>query len=138
MTRIKTPTIEQVIKKMRNSVNDPKFRTISAQQKALTGDSPAQGPIWVSRLELPPPPESDVVHSLLQAIEELGVGDESFAIPKLVPVRGEWVGYRRSVDEEATDEKATELRIPEDQKYEALISEMRTTTTLLFVHGGAF
>ena len=133
MTSRKTPTIEQVVKKMRDSVEQPKFRTISAQQKALTGDSPAQGPIWVSRLELPPPPETDVVQSLLRAVKDLGVGDESFAIPTLAPVRGEWVGCRRNVDI-----KAAEPGIPEHKKYEAMMSEVQTTTTLLFVHGGGF
>ena len=133
MTSPKTPTIEQVVKKMRDSVDDPKFRTISAQQKALTGDSPAQGPIWVSRLELPAPPEADVVQYLVQATKELGIGGESYVIPKLEPVHGEWVGHRRSADR-----RGTEPRIPEHKKYEALMSEVQTTATLLFVHGGAF
>ena len=121
MTPTNTPTIEHVVMEMRDGVDDPKFRTISAQQKALIEDNPAHGPIWFSRLELPALPKADVVQSLLQAAKELGIGGESLIIPKLAPVRGEWVGHRRSVDR-----KATEPRIPEHRKYHVRISPSTT------------
>ncbi len=133
MASRKDPMTEQVLKKMRDSVDDPKFATISAQQKALSGDTTARGPVWVSRVRFPPPTESDILQCLLRAIKDLGVGDETFAIPNLAPVKGEWVGHRRNVDNKTAEPKNTE-----SEKFGALMREVQTTTTMLFVHGGAF
>lgn len=124
---------EQVLRKMRDSVDNPKFRTISAQQRALSGDSAARGPIWVSRVTFPCPAEPDALQVLLKAIQDLGSGDESFTTPILAPVRGEWVGHRQNVTN-----NTAEPEVSESEKFTALMSEVQSTTTMLFVHGGAY
>ena len=124
---------QQAIQWMKNRVNNTQFETISAQQKALSQDAKARGPVWVSRVSLPPPPEHDVSQVLMQAMEVLGAGDEKFEAPSLAPFRGEWVGYRRHVDGESV-----EPDIREEEKYAALMAEVSSTTTVLFVHGGNF
>ena len=124
---------QQAIQLMRNRVNNTALETISAQQKALSQDTKARGSVWVSRVRFPPPPEHDVSQVLIQAIKGLGTGDEKFTAPGLEPVRGEWVGHRKHVDR-----KSVEPDIREEEKYTALMAEVSTTTTVLFVHGGNF
>ena len=124
---------QQAIQMMRSRVNNTAFETISAQQKALSQDAKARGSVWVSRVSFPPPPEHDVSQVLIRAIEGLGTGDERFTAPSLAPVRGEWVGHRKHVDR-----KSVEPDIREEEKYAALMAEVSSTTTVLFVHGGNF
>ena len=124
---------QQAIQFMKNRVNNTASETISAQQKALSQDAGARGPVWVSRVSFPPPPEHDVSQILIRALEGLGAGDERFTAPSLAPVRGEWVGHRKHVDR-----KSVEPDIREEEKYAALMAEVSSTTTVLFVHGGNF
>ena len=133
MAPTKDVKTQQAIQIMRNRVNNTASETISAQQKALSQDTKVRGPVLVSRVQFPPPPEHDVTQVLIQAIEGLGAGDERFTAPSLAPVRGEWVGHRKHVDG-----KSVEPDVREEDKYAALMAEVSTTTTVLFVHGGNF
>lgn len=105
---------------------------VSKQQEASTRDPGVKGPMWVSKVELPKP-EIEVQDALIQVIEALKEGGETYDVPGLADVGAEWTGYRADADE-----KSTLPDISEEEKYEKLMEEVEEDATILYFHGGAF
>jgi hypothetical protein len=95
-------------------------------------DPGVKGPMWVSRVTLPQP-EIDVRDAVLRAIEDLKTGDETYDIPDVAAVEGEWTGYRAGVGK-----NTAEPDLAEDEKYQKLRAESPSDMTVLYFHGGAY
>lgn len=95
-------------------------------------DPGVKGPMWVSKVTLPQP-EIDVRDAVLRAIEDLKSGDETYDIPELTAVEGEWTGYRAGVGKHTA-----EPDISEEEKYQKLREESPSDMTVLYFHGGAY
>lgn len=109
--------------------------SVTRAQSFLMKAPPVSGPIWVSRVTIPTPPEDNLRQLLFTVIDQLKESnDESYAKPKTLPVTAEWNGFRNGVS----------LREPEPsdmgeaEKYKNLISQVESDVTVLYIHGGAF
>lgn len=106
-------------------------------------DPEVKGRIWVSRVMLPRPGESDVWEKLGLAIEELregkeevnGIGEreKGFTVPELRDVEAEWSGHRAGATK-----ASVELKCSEEEKYKEMMKEVESPTTVLYFHGGAY
>lgn len=103
-------------KSQRNSIRDPGVK----------------GPMWVSKVTLPQP-DIDVRDAVLRAIEDLKTGDQIYDVPAVVPVEGEWTGYRAGVGK-----KTPMPDLSEEEKYYRLREESPSDMTVLYFHGGAY
>ena len=93
-----------------------------------------KGPMWVARSTLPAPEDVEGPReALIRAIRELGDGAETYTLPDITDVEGEWTGYRSGVDK-----NTPELEIPEQEKYSKLMTEATSKVTILYFHGGAY
>ena len=133
-----SPNILAELERFRKDVEfrifDPQNRlSISKRQEGSAVDPEAKGPIWVSRVSLPPPEEDDAGQALFHTIDSLCTENETYSKPAVAPVLGEWVGQRRNVDS-----RAPEPCISEKEKYSGLMKDVSSEITLLYVHGGAF
>ena len=109
------------------------WQSLSKRQESSALDPEAKGPIWVSRVTLPPPQEDDVRQALFKIIDILSANSEIYTKPTSVPVEGEWIGYRHNVDAQAP-----ELSLTEREKYTGLMRDVSSAVTMLYVHGGGF
>lgn len=110
---------------------------ISRTQAAMLHDPGIKGRIWISKVTLPVPSEDDVRQKLFQVIEEMkDPGDSQhaggFIEPELLPVEGEWTGYRAFCPK-----NAPRLRISEAQQYAEMMKEVTSPVTIIHIHGGA-
>ncbi|KAM4063132.1 alpha/beta hydrolase fold domain-containing protein [Hirsutella rhossiliensis] len=116
-------------------------QSISALQRSSRRDPGVRGRIWVSTYASPPPPEDGAREALaaalgsLRAAGEDGSGsDPSFRMPDYALVEAEWTGYRAGAEPDSPPPGVSERA-----KYEALTGECRhPTTTVLYLHGGAY
>ena len=127
--------LEEVTKALKVRFFSPENRVpLSNWQESSTLDPEAKGPIWVSRVTLPPPQEDDVRQAFFQTIDRLSANSETtYTKPAAVPVDGEWVGHRRNVDAQAPEPNLTER-----EKYDGLMRDVSSAVTMLYVHGGGF
>ncbi|POS87887.1 hypothetical protein EPUL_000410 [Erysiphe pulchra] len=110
-----------------NSVTNTQSRTLK--------DPGIKGNVWISKVKLPSPPEDSIRQVLFNTIEKLKKPEEAiggYTEPELLPVEGEWTGYRANASA-----KAPELKISEEKKYEEMMREVTSKITILYIHGGA-
>lgn len=107
--------------------------TISEQQAMLSRDPGIKSKIWVAKATLAAPPEDDVREQLFAAIKALGNGREQYMPPPLQDVTGEWVGVRAGVSDSEKEPKG----MSEKEKYECIAKEAKSSTTILYTHGGS-
>ena len=132
------PDIHSRLEAIRKALNirifhPQNWQSLSKRQESSALDPQAKGPIWVSRVTLPPPQEDDVRQALFKTIDILSTNSEIYTKPTSAPVKGEWVGHRRNVDGQAP-----EPALSEREKYTGLMSDVSSTVTILYVHGGGF
>jgi len=108
-------------------------RSISAQQKGSTGDSPVKGPMWISRVKAEAPPEDDMRQAVFSAIDSMKVGGETYTKPEYKSIEAEWTGYRSNVSKDAP-----EPSLSEQEKFKKLMADTKSNVTILFFHGGAY
>ena len=126
--------LELIRKDLEFRIFDPKNRlSVSKRQESSAADPAAKGPLWVSRVSLPPSDEDDVRQALFSTIDSLCTENETYSKPVVAPVLGEWVGHRCNVDSQAP-----EPCISEKEKYIGLMKDVSSDVTMLYVHGGAF
>ncbi len=126
--------LEKARKALNFRIFDPQnWQSISKRQESSAVDPEAKGPVWVSRVTLPPPEEDDVRQALFETIDWLTTESEIYTKPASVPVEGEWVGHRRNVGAQAPEPTITER-----EKYDGLMGDISSNVTMLYVHGGAF
>ena len=108
--------------------------TIGQAQRFGLKDTGVKGKMWISKLTLSKPEDSEGPReALVRAIEELGDGQETYKLPEIADVEGEWTGYRGGVDK-----SEPQLDISEKEKYDHLMSEVKSNVTILYFHGGAY
>lgn len=121
---------------LRSFITDSPPEPISKVQHMSIKDPGIKGRLWVSKTVMPKPEEDDIRQSLFQAIEALkepGDAPGGFTQPDLLPVEAEWIGYRAGATKNSTD-----LRIGDAEKYTELMKEVKSPTTILYFHGGAY
>lgn len=125
---------QQIIDATRAKLFSPKrsFIPISAQQKVGTADPPSKGPVWVSRVTVPTQHYNGLREAVYDAIAALGTGQEQFDDCKAADVRAEWVGSRKGAAKDAQEPK-----ISDKEKFEGLMKDVKSDTTIFYVHGGA-
>lgn len=104
---------------------------IGRTQRILNRDLEVKGPVWISKLALPAPEESDVRDAVARCIRELGDGEETYALPDIKPVEGEWTGYRSGVTPKEPRPQGSETEM-----YTRMMAEVKSDITTLFFHGG--
>ena len=93
-----------------------------------------KGRIWIAKLTLLAPEDTEGPReALVRAIRELGDGQETYSLPEVTNVEGEWTGYRSGVDK-----NTPEPEISEKLKYARMMSEVKSKVTILYFHGGAY
>lgn len=123
---------ELITKLIRNLMSSPKPSPISKQQHLTTQDPGIKGRLWISKVTIPPP-ERDVLQSLLQVIDALTTGQEVYTVPSVAPVTAEWTGFRSSASHHQPRPDLTER-----QHYDRLMAETTSPVTVLYFHGGAY
>jgi hypothetical protein len=104
----------------------------SEMQRRSMKDPGIKGRMWVANVTMPKP-ESDILDALLEVIDHLKEGDETFETPEVLEVTAEWTGYRKGVSK-----KAPQPQISEQEKYAKMMEEVEEDLTVLYFHGGAY
>ncbi|RKU48693.1 hypothetical protein DL546_009534 [Coniochaeta pulveracea] len=125
---------EVIVSVLRSFLTPSKPMSITATQTLLNRDPGVKGRIWVSTYVASAEPS--IRDAMIRAIEGLHKGpplqDEIKRFPVSVPIEAEWTGYRAAATEES--------RLPaisEKEKYDEMMKEVTTPTTVLYFHGGA-
>ena len=107
--------------------------SISEQQHNSTKDPGIKGPLWVSKVTLEPPTETDALDALTGAVDALKPSpDAKYDVPEVLPVEAEWTGYRAHAKSNAPRPQQSEA-----EHYAALINEVTSDVVVLYLHGGA-
>ena len=110
------------------------MRPIHEQQAVALHDPEAEGPIWVSRVSVPAPPEDDARQALFRAIDRLVENEMvAYARPRACTVHSQWTASRSVVGS-----KEPEPSLSEDAKYRALMGTELYDLTIFYVHAGGF
>lgn len=112
--------------------------TLPQAQRRTIIRVPVRGRVWISRYTCPVPPEAASVQACVEkAIESQAAGHhDTFPVvqmPDVVPVEGEWTGYRAEAQPSEPLPK-----VSEEEKYARMMRGTRSPeTTILYFHGGA-
>lgn len=108
--------------------------TLGQAQRFGLKDPGIKGKMWIAKVTLQRPEDAEGPReALVRAIKELGDGHETYALPEMKDVEGEWTGHRAGVDK-----NAPQLEILEKDKYNHMMSEVKSNVTILYFHGGAY
>lgn len=107
--------------------------SITKVQGLTTKDPGVKGKVWASKLKLAAAEEDDVRQLMLKAIDDMGTGEEQWTKPETQPLEAEWNGYRAG----ARDDELEPAGMSEQEKYDAMMKETTSKTTVLYFHGGA-
>ncbi|KAK1782214.1 alpha/beta hydrolase fold-domain-containing protein [Copromyces sp. CBS 386.78] len=131
---------ELTIAMLRSFMDVPKPKSITSTQRMLLKAPPISGTIWVSKYSLPIPTEEDaraIRETLTKVIDGLQDRDQPktarIQLPEVLPVEAEWTAHRPGVPKDA---KLPD--IPEREKYDEMMKDVKTPTTVLYFHGGAY
>jgi acetyl esterase/lipase len=126
---------EVVVSVLRSFLTPSKPMSITTTQKLLNRDPGIKGRLWVSTYVASAAP--CIRDAVIRTVEGLQEGpsleDEIQRFPESVPIEAEWTGYRAAATEES--------RLPaisEKEKYDKMMKEVTTPTTVLYFHGGAY
>lgn len=133
---------ELTVAVIRSFLTPSKPMSISATQKVLNRDPGIKGRIWVAKYTAPVPPEPSIRDCVIRAVESMRAPNNDGTLlaplkdirwPDLVPVEAEWTGYRAGATPQS--------RLPpisEAEKYVEMMKEVKSQTTVLYFHGGAY
>ncbi|KAH7045333.1 acetyl-hydrolase [Macrophomina phaseolina] len=121
---------ELTIEILRSELGKPNPASISEQQRNTNKIPEVKGPMWVSKVTIQAPPEDDVRQRLLQAIDDMKTGGETYTIPPLLPVEGEWHGHRTNAFKDTPEISG----LSEEEKYKRLVAETTSDAVVLFFH----
>ena len=107
--------------------------SITRVQNLTTKDPGVKGKVWASKVKLEVVEEDDVRQLMFKAIEDMGTGEEQWTKPENQPLEAEWNGYRAG----AKDDEPEPAGMSEKEKYDAMMKETTSKTTVLYFHGGA-
>ena len=88
------PDIHDRIEAIRKALNirifhPQNWQSLSKRQESSALDPEAKGPVWVSRVTLPPPQEDDVRQALSKTIDILSANSKFYTKPTSAPVHEE-------------------------------------------------
>jgi acetyl esterase/lipase len=115
--------------------NSPPSSVTKVQRPTLK-DPGVKGKVWVSKVKLPACEEDDVRQLMFSAIRAMGTGDEQWTEPLTQPLEGEWNGYRAAAGDNEPEPPSISS-LSEQEKYDAMLKETTSKTTILYFHGGA-
>ena len=120
---------------MRAYLCNPRPISVTAAQKFVIPDGPIKGRIWISNYVCPAPADSGIQNAVASAIQGLREDKQemSLPMPEMAPVEAEWTGFRAGVSPEAVLPELTPKEL-----YNEMMKEVTSTTTVLYLHGGAF
>ncbi|KAI0133631.1 Alpha/Beta hydrolase protein [Xylariales sp. AK1849] len=122
---------------LRSLLGQSRPEPISKTQALTLKDPGIKGRIWVSAVASQVPPETSICDALLSAIDSMKKewvpGDGKCRIPEIVSVEAEWTGYRAAATPDSRPPQITE-----DEKYHEMMKEVKSSTTVLYFHGGAY
>ena len=95
-------------------------------------DPGVRGSMWVAKTVIPVP-EASVRDALVHAIQELGNGQETYTLPDIRPVTGEWNGHRSNVSKDAHLPD-----VSQEGLYKSMMEGVESRTTILYFHGGGY
>jgi hypothetical protein len=124
---------ELTVSVLRELINRP--NPIGKIQRGSLKDPGIKGRMWISKVTLPKPKDSDGFtprDAANMATKELGDGSETYTLPEMSAVEAEWTGYRSGVGG-----KAPRADLTEEEQYKHLMSEVKSDVTILYFHGGA-
>lgn len=130
---------EVTVSIMRAFLNPVRPSSISKVQAMTTRDPGIKGRIWISKVASEIPPENHIRDTLLAVIDTMREDRSSrsaeglFGVPEIASVEAEWTGYRAKATLDATLPP-----ISEEEKYEEMMKECRSSPTILYFHGGAY
>lgn len=108
--------------------------SISKTQHMSAKDPGIKGPMWVAKVTAPVPTDDDVRQLLFRVIDEMKeFGDETYSQPESVAVEAEWTGYRAGAGKDMPQPEG----MSEATKFQHLMDETASPTTILYFHGGA-
>lgn len=112
--------------------------SVTHSQKLINKDPGVKGRIWISNYTAPASPGSGIRDAMIRAITGLQEGTPlaSSLLDRLSdagPVEAEWTGYRAGATEDSEPPS-----ISEQEKYVEMMKEVKTPTTILYFHGGAY
>lgn len=124
------PRTEIVVTVIRETLKTT--RPLGEIQKLGLKEPGVKGPLWISTATCPAP-DNDVRDAVIRGIKELGDGSELYDLPSTADVQGEWTGHREGAD------KNTPIPAGSQQEhYNSLMKEVKSKTTVLYFHGGAY
>ncbi|KAI9709729.1 MAG: hypothetical protein M1820_003131 [Bogoriella megaspora] len=124
---------ELTVKVLRSMMQDGPPQSLYKMQKSTLKDTGIKGKLWVSKVDLPPPPEDGVRQSVFKAVDDLKDETQSYIQPDYGPLSAEWTGYRANATKDSTLPN-----ISEKEKYNSLMSETTSPVVVLYFHGGAY
>ena len=125
---------EVIIRLIRTFLENPKPHPLLRQQRASVQDPGIKGRMWIAKVTLPAPHTQDVLDLLCKAVDDMKEnGSETYQKPALMPVYGEWTGFRANVDS-----NRPRLDLSEEGHYKKLMAEVSSDVTILYFHGGAY
>ena len=96
-------------------------------------DPGVKGQLWIATAKCTAP-ENTVRDAVIRGIKELGDGTETYDLPSVADVEGEWTGHRAGVDKKAPRPSLSS----EKEHYDNLMKEVTSPVTILYFHGGAY
>ncbi|KAK5662047.1 hypothetical protein OQA88_10161 [Cercophora sp. LCS_1] len=124
---------EVILAVLRSYLNPTAPISITTAQRLVMREIPIKGRIWISNYASPTPPDTGVHAAVTTAITTLSPTATVPPMPSPAVTEAEWTGYRAA----ATNDEPLPS-ISEREKYDLLMKETTSPTTILYLHGGAF
>ncbi|KAJ4296425.1 hypothetical protein N0V90_006470 [Kalmusia sp. IMI 367209] len=110
------------------------FAPVSMQQMVTSRDTPAKGPVWVTRTTLDKPGDSHELKRVLEeAFKALALTQESIGDFSIEDVDVQWTAFRPS-----GKDKEPEPSISEQEKFDGMMKDVSADTVILYAHGGFY
>ena len=110
--------------------------SISQRQRSSAKVRKVQGPLWVSPVQYSAAGDNNVLRLLRDTTGSLGdeeANHQNYIIPALAEVNCEWVGWRSNASA-----NEPEPQLSEELKYKALMEDVSSPLTILYLFGGNF
>lgn len=120
--------------------------SISRLQNFTLRDPGIKGPLWISKVTLPPPAEPDLGEHVRRAVAALGTDaggtaatpgtngtatGVAEAVPAAAAVEAEWTGFRSDASS-----RTKRPGVSEAEQYTRLMKDVRSDIVVLYLHGG--
>ncbi|KFY11166.1 hypothetical protein V492_04616, partial [Pseudogymnoascus sp. VKM F-4246] len=121
---------------IRSFVFTPEPTSVGKSQHISLRDPGVKGKVWIANVTLPiTPDDDDVRQATFGAIDHLAGSPQGdlYTAPELTEITAEWTGYRAGASSSSPPPD-----ISDADKYAAMMKEVVSPTTVLYLHGGAY